>query len=136
MSERIEVYVIKSRKCNRISADSSIHADSRPFSTSSAGRREFLLHLKHKLLQIEQAFAMVPRARVIIDTDPVRAILLPNYKHCLNTNIYQGVDDVAALLLTLASNPEDIEVLLISITYGNIDVQKSDMVNPSYYLQF
>ncbi|MCJ1439272.1 hypothetical protein MMC27_008664 [Xylographa pallens] len=43
-------------------------------------------------------------ARVIIDTDP-------------------GVDDVLAMLLALAATPEDIEVLLISVTYGNVDVQ-------------
>ncbi|MCJ1475642.1 hypothetical protein MMC13_004305 [Lambiella insularis] len=47
----------------------------------------------------------MPRsARVIIDTDP-------------------GVDDVLAMLFALAANPNDIEILLISVTYGNVDVQ-------------
>ena len=36
----------------------------------------------------------------------------------------QGCDDVLALLLALASGPEQLEVLLISVTYGNVDVQK------------
>lgn len=44
------------------------------------------------------------KERVIIDTDP-------------------GCDDVLALLLALASDPEQLEVLLISVTYGNVDVQ-------------
>ncbi|KAL3428017.1 inosine-uridine preferring nucleoside hydrolase [Phlyctema vagabunda] len=42
--------------------------------------------------------------RVIIDTDP-------------------GVDDTLALLLALAAKPEELEILLISITYGNVEVQ-------------
>ncbi|SLM38682.1 Inosine/uridine-preferring nucleoside hydrolase domain [Lasallia pustulata] len=46
----------------------------------------------------------MPSNRVIIDTDP-------------------GVDDVLAILLALASRPEEVEVLLLSITFGNIDVQ-------------
>ncbi|KAL8414147.1 hypothetical protein RB594_005390 [Gaeumannomyces avenae] len=42
-----------------------------------------------------------PKHRVIIDTDP-------------------GVDDVLALLLALSASPEDLEVALISVTYGNV----------------
>ncbi|CAK3961778.1 Hypothetical predicted protein [Lecanosticta acicola] len=42
--------------------------------------------------------------KIIIDTDP-------------------GVDDVLALLLALAATPEELEILLISVTYGNIDVR-------------
>ncbi|CAK1355555.1 unnamed protein product [Cercospora beticola] len=42
--------------------------------------------------------------KVIIDTDP-------------------GVDDVMAMLLALSALPEELEVLLLSITYGNIDVE-------------
>ncbi|RDW88883.1 hypothetical protein BP6252_00915 [Coleophoma cylindrospora] len=42
--------------------------------------------------------------RIIIDTDP-------------------GVDDTLALLLALAAKPEELEVLMISITYGNVEVQ-------------
>ncbi|KAI9874112.1 MAG: hypothetical protein M1830_010180 [Pleopsidium flavum] len=47
---------------------------------------------------------MEPPSRVIIDTDP-------------------GVDDILALLLALAAKQEEVEVLLLSITFGNIDVQ-------------
>ncbi|MCJ1468653.1 hypothetical protein MMC07_007282 [Pseudocyphellaria aurata] len=43
-------------------------------------------------------------SRVIIDTDP-------------------GTDDVLALLLAFCASPEEIEVLLISITFGNVDAQ-------------
>jgi len=47
---------------------------------------------------------MVAREKIIIDTDP-------------------GVDDVLALLLALSSAPEELEIELISVTYGNVDVQ-------------
>ncbi|KAI9759057.1 MAG: Protein phosphatase 2C 1 [Chaenotheca gracillima] len=55
---------------------------------------------------------MAPNSRVIIDTDP-------------------GVDDVLAMLLALASSPAEIEVLLLSVTYGNIDVPKYAFSPPS-----
>lgn len=48
---------------------------------------------------------MSPKSRVIIDTDP-------------------GVDDVLALLFALSASSEDIEVLLISVTYGNVQVKR------------
>ncbi|KAM7209331.1 pyrimidine-specific ribonucleoside hydrolase RihA [Naviculisporaceae sp. PSN 640] len=44
---------------------------------------------------------MAPKNRIIIDTDP-------------------GVDDVLALLLALSAKPEDLEVAMISVTYGNV----------------
>ncbi|KAI1740687.1 Inosine/uridine-preferring nucleoside hydrolase domain-containing protein [Xylaria scruposa] len=44
---------------------------------------------------------MAPKRRVIIDTDP-------------------GGDDTLAMLLALASSPEDLEVMMISVTYGNV----------------
>jgi inosine-uridine nucleoside N-ribohydrolase len=47
---------------------------------------------------------MAPKNRVIIDTDP-------------------GVDDVLALLLAFAAKAEDLEVLLVSLTFGNVDVR-------------
>lgn len=47
---------------------------------------------------------MAPLNRIIIDTDP-------------------GVDDVLAMLLALAAKPEEIEILLLSVTYGNVEVQ-------------
>ncbi|KAI1639282.1 Inosine/uridine-preferring nucleoside hydrolase domain-containing protein [Biscogniauxia mediterranea] len=47
---------------------------------------------------------MAPKNRIIIDTDP-------------------GADDVLAILLALASSPEDIEVVMISVTYGNVSLE-------------
>ncbi|KAI9827490.1 MAG: hypothetical protein M1832_004840 [Thelocarpon impressellum] len=47
---------------------------------------------------------MAPLRRVIIDTDP-------------------GVDDVLALLLALSAEPEELEVMLLSVTFGNVEVQ-------------
>ncbi|RDL42089.1 uncharacterized protein BP5553_02068 [Venustampulla echinocandica] len=47
---------------------------------------------------------MAPLNRIIIDTDP-------------------GVDDVLAMLLALAGKPEEIEILLLSVTYGNVEVR-------------
>jgi inosine-uridine nucleoside N-ribohydrolase len=47
---------------------------------------------------------MATRNRLIIDTDP-------------------GVDDVLALLLALSAPPDELQVELISVTYGNVDVQ-------------
>ncbi|KAL9009448.1 MAG: hypothetical protein Q9173_005523 [Seirophora scorigena] len=44
------------------------------------------------------------RTKVIIDTDP-------------------GTDDVLALLYALSCSSEDLEVLLISVAFGNVDVQ-------------
>jgi len=47
---------------------------------------------------------MAPLNKIIIDTDP-------------------GVDDVLAMLLALAAKPEEIEILMLSVTYGNVEVQ-------------
>ncbi|KAH8812821.1 inosine-uridine preferring nucleoside hydrolase [Xylogone sp. PMI_703] len=43
-------------------------------------------------------------SRVILDTDP-------------------GVDDVLAMLLALASSPDEIELVMISVTYGNVPLK-------------
>lgn len=37
--------------------------------------------------------------------------------------LHQGVDDILALLLACSALPEELELLLVSVTYGNIDVQ-------------
>lgn len=47
---------------------------------------------------------MAVKHRLIIDTDP-------------------GVDDVLAILLALAARADEIELLLISLTFGNVDVR-------------
>lgn len=44
---------------------------------------------------------------------------------CYKTNINQlGVDDVLAIMLALAAKPEELDVMMISITYGNVEVQR------------
>ena len=40
-------------------------------------------------------------------------------------NPHQGTDDVLAHLLAFSAKPEEIEVLLVSVTFGNVDVQLS-----------
>ncbi|KAL7911874.1 putative nucleoside hydrolase [Trichoderma velutinum] len=47
---------------------------------------------------------MTPKSRIIIDTDP-------------------GVDDVIAMLLAFNANPEQLEVMLISVVHGNVPVR-------------
>lgn len=47
---------------------------------------------------------MAPLNRVIIDTDP-------------------GIDDVLAILLALSAKSEELEVVLISVTFGNVEVR-------------
>lgn len=42
----------------------------------------------------------------------------------------KGNDDVLALLYALASSPEEVEVLLISITFGNVNVQEFVGLDP------
>ncbi|KAI1326272.1 Inosine/uridine-preferring nucleoside hydrolase domain-containing protein [Xylariaceae sp. FL0255] len=44
---------------------------------------------------------MAPKRRLIIDTDP-------------------GGDDILAMLLALSASPQDLEVMMISVTYGNV----------------
>jgi inosine-uridine nucleoside N-ribohydrolase len=35
----------------------------------------------------------------------------------------QGVDDILAMLLACSALPEELQILLISVTYGNIDAE-------------
>jgi inosine-uridine nucleoside N-ribohydrolase len=44
------------------------------------------------------------------------------------TNTSSGVDDVLALLLALSASPEELEVAMISVTYGNVPLQRCDLV--------
>ncbi|ORY57550.1 inosine-uridine preferring nucleoside hydrolase [Pseudomassariella vexata] len=48
---------------------------------------------------------MAPRNRIIFDTDPA------------------GVDDMLAMLLALASSPEELEIVMLSVTYGNVPLK-------------
>jgi inosine-uridine nucleoside N-ribohydrolase len=61
--------------------------------------------------------------RIIIDTDPGKLSISFITKITILTKV-KGVDDVLALLLALASKPEELELLLISVTYGNVEVQR------------
>jgi inosine-uridine nucleoside N-ribohydrolase len=36
----------------------------------------------------------------------------------------QGIDDILAMLLAFAASPEEVEVLLVSLTFGNIEVRR------------
>jgi hypothetical protein len=36
----------------------------------------------------------------------------------------QGVDDVIAMLLAFSAKPEELDILMVSLTFGNVDVQK------------
>lgn len=65
-----------------------------------------------------------PRNRIIIDTDPGMAFWCFKSMSFVISNLQTGVDDVLALLLALAANPDEIELLLISVTYGNVEVQR------------
>ena len=47
---------------------------------------------------------MPPKHRIVIDTDP-------------------GVDDVLAILLALSAKSSDLEILLISVNFGNVDAR-------------
>ncbi|KAF7504845.1 hypothetical protein GJ744_001643 [Endocarpon pusillum] len=47
---------------------------------------------------------MAPLQRIIIDTDP-------------------GIDDVFAILLALSAKADELEVVLISVTFGNVEVR-------------
>ncbi|KAI3318388.1 nucleoside hydrolase [Xylariaceae sp. AK1471] len=47
---------------------------------------------------------MAPKRRIIIDTDP-------------------GGDDTLAMLLALAASPDDLEIMMISVTYGNVPLE-------------
>ncbi|KFA70435.1 hypothetical protein S40285_00575 [Stachybotrys chlorohalonatus IBT 40285] len=47
---------------------------------------------------------MAPKQKIIIDTDP-------------------GVDDILALLLALSASPEELDLAMISVTYGNVPLQ-------------
>ena len=42
----------------------------------------------------------------------------------LSLTVLQGVDDVIAILLALAATSEELEIVLISVTFGNIDVKR------------
>jgi hypothetical protein len=38
--------------------------------------------------------------------------------------LQSGVDDMVGLLLSLSASPEELDILLISVTYGNVPLKK------------
>lgn len=64
---------------------------------------------------------MAPLNRIIIDTDPGKRS--QSLRLCLSNGVV-GVDDVLAMLLALAAKPEEVEILMLSVTYGNVEVQR------------
>jgi hypothetical protein len=43
----------------------------------------------------------------------------------------QGVDDVIAMLLAFSAKPEELDILMVSLTFGNVEVQKYVSYFPS-----
>jgi inosine-uridine nucleoside N-ribohydrolase len=41
-----------------------------------------------------------------------------------DSNYAKGVDDVLAILLALSASPEELEVLLLSVTFGNVELDR------------
>ena len=77
---------------------------------------------------------MAPR-KIIIDTDPVRT--RGRLWALLVLTAVQGVDDMLAMLLACAALPEELEILLISVTYGNVDVKNClrNVVSLFYHIE-
>jgi inosine-uridine nucleoside N-ribohydrolase len=46
----------------------------------------------------------------------------------LMLNVLPGVDDMVGLLLSLSATPEELDILLISVTYGNVPLKKYDVL--------
>lgn len=71
---------------------------------------------------------MAPQ-KIIVDTDPgmMRGIQVPFLPFplclCISSFLiccFSGVDDVMALLLALSASPEELDVAMVSVTYGNV----------------
>jgi hypothetical protein len=45
-------------------------------------------------------------------------------KGALANRSMQGVDDVIAMLLAFSAKPEELDILMVSLTFGNVEVQK------------
>lgn len=66
---------------------------------------------------------MAPR-KIIIDTDPGTSTYMQRKNIWFTqTNEIVGVDDVMAMLLALSASKEEIEVIMISVTYGNVPLE-------------
>lgn len=76
---------------------------------------------------------MAPLNKIIIDTDPGMSqaeerswgrVREQWRMTSTEADFNVGVDDILAVLLALAAKPEELEVLMLSITYGNVEVQR------------
>ena len=56
-------------------------------------------------LQNDTLTSTMAPERIIIDTDP-------------------GIDDILAMLLAFSCTPEEVEVVLVSVTFGNVQVHE------------
>lgn len=63
--------------------------------------------------------------KIIIDTDPGEFAFQDHNAGKLYTDAMTGVDDMVGLLLALSATPEELDILLISVTYGNVPLKKS-----------
>jgi inosine-uridine nucleoside N-ribohydrolase len=59
--------------------------------------------------------------KIIIDTDPVSTL-----RKCgvIMLTFDKGVDDILAMLLAFSAKPEELDILMLSLTFGNVEVQK------------
>jgi hypothetical protein len=63
--------------------------------------------------------------KIIIDTDPVsKWELRGNWEITTQLTNEQGIDDILAMLLAFSAKPEELDILMLSLTFGNVEVQK------------
>lgn len=74
-------------------------------------------------LRITQKLLKMAPKKIIIDTDPGWVLPLQYTKSHWRIAFF-SVDDILALLLALSASSEDLEVVLISLCFGNIDVER------------
>lgn len=66
---------------------------------------------------------MAPKCKIILDTDPGMSSSTQTSSKWQKLTFITGVDDVMALLLALSASPEELELAMISVTYGNVPLQ-------------
>lgn len=75
----------------------------------------------------------MPR-KIIIDTDPVSHMYVDLATFL---TILQGCDDILAMLLAFSAIPDELQVLMLSVTYGNVDVESclKNVVSLFYHIE-
>jgi hypothetical protein len=86
--------------------------------------RFYFLYNHHQFCcSVHQILDTMAPNKIIIDTDPVSCV--GRWGTYLDIRlINQGVDDILAMMLAFAANPEELEILMVSLTFGNVEVQK------------